>query len=713
MAALVCAAGLLSLRFDDDVVRTLRSSSVHYTDLIQYQADTGRDPNDTLVLVEAGSRIDAELLERARSLHVELALTEGVAGVFSAFSLREIGSLTGDTPPLVPDDLAGVDIAALLDRVRAHPLSLGRAVSADQTTMLLVLAADRQVAPRQRLAAVESTVAALEGPGLEITVIGLEKTRIELADALKRDQILLNGGGTLLSFLVALFFFRSLRYAAIAFAPGLVALLWLLGGAGLVGMPIGIVSSIVPLLVLMLSFTDSMHLVYALRAGLHDGLGRSAAISRSLRLVGPACALTSVTTALAFLTLSSSYGALTELALFGSAGVLLAYVAVIAVFPVAVRVLGPDRNDGTVLPDEIGSHAFDGLAGFVSRRPRAILIVSAAVVAFGLLGHLTTQAKFGTYDHLPDNSEIPRASLVAESKFGGVFNVWTGIDGDPQLLSTTPDGWQRLETMHATLEDINGEGTVFSPVALARALGRAGPLTNEDLARLPDNALDLFGGRTGLRTYVGVLVGDLDHDPAAGERFDRMVDAARLAGATSIAGTPVLARYDGRQMIATLNLSLLGAAFATIGCILIAFRTIRLMPALTLANVLPILLAGAGLHLYAEGGLNMTTAVCLTIAFGVAVDNSIHFLNRVNIEHGEGLSRRESVLGAIRHVGIVLFATSVILAAGVALTALSAFSNVRLFGLMFDIVLVVALVGSLVVLPAGMLAWHGWERDRR
>jgi len=116
--------------------------------------------------------------------------------------------------------------------------------------------------------------------------------------------------------------------------------------------------------------------------------------------------------------------------------------------------------------------------------------------------------------------------------------------------------------------------------------------------------------------------------------------------------------------------------------------------------MLPVLVVGATLHLLTGGLLTPPAVLSLTIAFGIAIDDTIHFLSRYYQAISTGQHRRSAATGALRSAGGVMVLTTALLCAGLAVTASSAFFPVRLFGAMLGLSLLAALLCDLILLPA-------------
>jgi hypothetical protein len=111
--------------------------------------------------------------------------------------------------------------------------------------------------------------------------------------------------------------------------------------------------------------------------------------------------------------------------------------------------------------------------------------------------------------------------------------------------------------------------------------------------------------------------------------------------------------------------------------------------------------------LFAAGaGFQFTSAIALTVAFGIAVDNTVHFVHRYRLER-QGLPAREAVGRTVQTVGPVLVAATAVLVLGLLVTQVSALPMVELFGRLCIVILCAALLATLLVMPALVLAAEG------
>jgi predicted RND superfamily exporter protein len=173
-----------------------------------------------------------------------------------------------------------------------------------------------------------------------------------------------------------------------------------------------------------------------------------------------------------------------------------------------------------------------------------------------------------------------------------------------------------------------------------------------------------------------------------------------------LTGAVVVTNAEASQTIANLNWSLATAVFGDIFLLVIAFRNIPIGIVSSLANTLPLFVTGALLYLTGHG-MQFTAVIALTVAFGIAVDDTIHYINRLLVLHGPEVPLRRRIVETSREVGPVLIGTTIVILAGLSTTFASGLPTITLFGVIAGITLIVAMTGDLIVMPALM---YGYAR---
>jgi predicted RND superfamily exporter protein len=714
LTVLLAAVSLPSLTFEADLQRGFSAGTADeqaYGALLRERSTRSRP---VMLLVEGDAPFTVQDLEQLNALMLDLSLTPGIAQVISPFSLRYPPGHATDPGGLVlraTDGQSGM--RALLDYT-AGIAGLSPMIADDLATMIatIVPAAGLSLGDmREVLADVEELIAPLEADRLQVSITGEDAIAFALTDALSQDLVVLNAVGSLAAFLIALVALRSVRWAIVAFLPAVLAAFAALALFAILGLSITVLSVVVPILVLVLALADGMHLATATRAHL-ETQDLQDALRSAIAQVAPANALTSITTAIGFAAIGvSSFAKLDELALSGSVSVLAAYwvvtAGVVTLLPL-VNVQLPGTTKRRPFPETTRQRPHptlpQALPRLVLRWPTVVLVLGAIVFGISAAASSRVEAWFPLYANLPDDSDVGRAHRLIEERFGGYLPLWFEFQAD-----SPEDAWPTTRDIAAAITEAAPRLTVLSEVTLAGWLGDASERPDSDfVAQLPSALVgDLYNPQRGIHRII-VLAPEPMHNRASRIEHDAMVEAARAAGAEHIFGFPAGLRNQGLSIVHQLGQSLLIACLVATLMVALAYRSPLLAPLLMLPNLLPLLVATALLHVFHQGFANPTAVLALTVAFGIAIDDSIHILNRYLVERSSGLDIDKALTKTIQRTGGVLLVTTLVICVGTASTFFSSFPNVRLFGVMLITIFTTALVADLLVLPA--LIKKGWWR---
>ena len=171
----------------------------------------------------------------------------------------------------------------------------------------------------------------------------------------------------------------------------------------------------------------------------------------------------------------------------------------------------------------------------------------------------------------------------------------------------------------------------------------------------------------------------------------------------SVTGLPAIAARNSAKLIGELNWGLVGDMFVIFIFLGIALRSVLSGVASILPSLFPIFATGALLHATGEG-LQFASIIAITVAFSLAIDSTIHFLNRFQLEEkrlGTGPdSAHRALMRTVHHIGPAVVLTTIVLALGLGVTMLSDLPSLRLFGRLAAITLFASLIGQLIILPA-------------
>ncbi|HKL40589.1 MAG TPA: MMPL family transporter, partial [Cryomorphaceae bacterium] len=283
-----------------------------------------------------------------------------------------------------------------------------------------------------------------------------------------------------------------------------------------------------------------------------------------------------------------------------------------------------------------------------------------------------------------------------------------------------PDYFQSLDKIHVFLKENYGAGAVVSPLSILKELNRSIHGGKNEYYRLPEKKSELkrlikdynrilnTGKISNLSTedgrYIRVLgrVGDFGakHFAEKNEEFTAFLEREGLTDQAEITvtGTGTLIDRTNQTLVESLSKGL-GAAFILISILMgLMFRSFRMVLIALAPNLLPLLavgavMAGAGIN------LNMSTGIIFTIAFGIAVDDTIHLLSRYKLELMKGKSPYLAMKNAYLYTGKALIITSIILFGGFIGLCFSSFQSTFFIGLFVNLTLGFALVFDFTLLP--------------
>ncbi|HCO56131.1 MAG TPA: hypothetical protein DIT93_14100 [Pelagibacterium sp.] len=701
----LCTFQLTKFNIDGDLLRLYRGSGIEYDRYMALNENFGTFENDVYLLVRSDNLTDPETLEDLRFLGFELELNEFAAGTMSPFSLRRPAE-GGTSVPAVPEGMeTRAQVAAALDDLRANDPLMSNLILADNAGMVMIMFPDPEISIERgdeaMIASMRELIAAYASEDIRIELTGPSIWKQEVLNASRFDQLMFMFAGVALGFFTAFLSFRTFWGALIAtFAP-VVTAFWVTGMTILVFGSFTFLTNIVSALVLVIAFAESMYFcLYWMRTG-NSGVDQRQALVETVRKVSPACALTTITTIIAFVSLTLAPGqGLREFAISGAMGMALAFLALVTFLPLslllAVRLGFKMRKTPAA--------ALTAPIPFVRRlaraAPRPAAIVAIIVVGLLLIPHFLLEARFRFQDFLPRGSDAIATSERIDAGVGGVAPVYIRIPLQGGLTEMTDGDFATVEKVHQIAENNFGAGKAISAASFRHYsdLGFSRERIFEAVGPFLRQRFVTDDGMQALLTAFSPTSENAQQTVALIESMRAELAAAGIEGA-EISGFRVLTAYASLDMIATLQISLVLAVFLSVVLIGIAFRSWKMALVAVIPNSLPVLLTE--LFLYLSGiHLQLTTVISLTIAFGIAVDDTIHFLAHYARARERGESIAHAVDTTLDRVGPALIATTLILIAGCAVVTVSVLPQVALFGLLTIITLLAALIGDLIVLPA-------------
>ena len=494
-----------------------------------------------------------------------------------------------------------------------------------------------------------------------------------------------------------------------------------MGFAGWLGTVFNPANSGVPLIVMAVAVAHSVHIVLTTLQRMSHGLDRNAAIAQSLRSNAYPVFLTTFTTAIGFLSLNASDSPpFHDLGNYVAFGVLCAFVYSMTLLPAMLSLLPlrapPVRPERPVF--------FDRFGAFVVEYRRFLLwfvVLLAVVLAMGIPRNELSDNWTRYFD---DRYEFRRHTDFVIENLTGLetleYSLNTGREGgitDPEYLQAV-DGfaeWYRgqPEVVHVQVfpdimkrlnKNMHGDDPAFYRLPDNPSLAAQYLLLYE--LSLPfgsdlNDRIDVAKSATRMTVVVRGSSAreqrELDARAQAWLR-DHAPDLTTAASGISM----VFAHLSKRNIDSMLCGTIM--AMALISLILIwVFKSVRLGLVSLIPNFLPAVMS-FGLWGYLVGRVGIASSVVTAVAFGIIVDDTIHFLTKYLKARREGLQAPEAVRSAFRTVGQALWTTTAILSAGFLVFASSGFEVSWALGLLVTITVIFALLTDFFLLSTLLIA---------
>ena len=718
--------GVGKLKVDDSLSQLFRSNTPQFH---QYEAVTRDFPSseyDVLVVLSGKDLLSRDNVEKLRNLVTDLQLIEGERSILSMFSAREPPKPGETIPPaLFPEPLPeGEAYDKLVDKVRANELINGKLIAQDGTLALVVLALNPEVASSAKsgkiVAEIRDTMRQdLAGSDLRAELAGVPVMQLEIHDSVQRDRVIYNLIGFIAGCLIAILFFRRVSFMLVAAAPPLVAILIAIGALGWLDFRLNIFLNVMTPLIMVISFSDSMQLTFAIRDRLVAGQGKAQAIRGALAVVGPACVLTHTTTMVSFVALLFSDSDLIRT--FGEAGLIttgIALVTVLVLLPLlAVTLVRSEvKLAQSTARSDTAINLLRGFCRWIAERmvshPGLYSLISIVVCVALSLIYLNLQPRYRLADQVPNNEQAVTANGTLDRKLTGANPIDVLIEFPKGTDLYAPATLDTIEAVQRTTSSEPGIGNVFSLQTLrdwlSQKLGESDVATlKKYVGYLPEPLIRRFVSADHQSVVVSGRIPDKDASallPVV-DKLDARLDSVRTAhpGYTiAVTGLAVIAARNSASMIERLSRGLTIEIVFVAAFIGLAFRSWKVMLLAIMPGIFPIIASGALLYAMGEG-LQFASVVALTVSFGLGLSATIHFLNRLRLEERPGENAAMSVERATILVGPALILTSVVLACGLAVTAFSNLPMLRLFGWLSAFAMIAALVADLLILrPTAM-----------
>jgi len=528
--------------------------------------------------------------------------------------------------------------------------------------------------------------------------------------------------------LIFFFFFRSFRAMLISLGVVSIAVMWVFGFLGFFDYEITILTGLIPPLVIVIGIPNCVFLINKYQQEISKHGNQAKSLVRVIGNVGNVTLLTNLTTAIGFATFI-----FTESTLLKQFGII-ASINVLSIFFISLLFI-PIVYSYLPIPKEkhlrhLHRNWIGGLIKFIENTVKhhriAVFVVAIGLLVASIIGIYKIKVSGSLIEDMPKSAAFFDDISFFEKNYGGIMPLEITIDTKQKNGVTKLANLKRIDELCSHIEEIPEISKPLSIVNLVKYVKQAYYNGNPKYYSLPTSQEQTF-----ILSYIKNSKGKANMLSAY---VDSLGQTARITTFMKDIGTEKMQHIEeniygkaqklfpsdkyevkitgkaylftkGTSYLATNLIGSLALAIFLIAVIMAyMFRSFKMIIISLIPNLLPLLIT-AGLMGYFGIPLKPSTILVFSIAFGISVDDTIHFLAKYRLELvARNWKISKSVYGALRETGISMFYTSVVLLSGFSVFLLSSFGGTKALGGLISTTLLFAMMTNLILLPSLLLA---------
>jgi len=627
-----------------------------------------------------------------------------------------------------------VELDSLCKRVKNLPFYKGLLYNPENQATILAVTLDKNKVNSKKRFELFSDIEALvtdyeNDSGVDVHYSGLPFIRTKMSKIIKDELLMFTGVTIIIASLLLLLFFRSFKALFYPLIVMLVAVVWVLGFLQTLGFEITILTGILPPLIIVLTVENNIFLLNKYHSEYRSHKQRVKALARMIQRVGVAMFLTNLTTAIGFAAfIITRNRLLVEFGVIASLSIMMVFVLSITLIPIFFSFGSDPKSRHLKHLDRKGlSKIIDFTENIVLNKRTYIYIVTSIIIIIGFIGMSLLETTGNVVDDIPQDGEIYEDLVFLETEFNGILPFEIMIDTKKPrgvLKASTLKRLDRLQDTLATYKEFSKSISVADVVKIAKQAYYNGDpakysLLNsrekafvmsylpKDMGQNKRTLLNSFVDSNMQITRISVQMANISSPEIDALKADLEPKINAIFSPKKydvlLTGTSVVFLEGTKFLVNNLLLSLF-LAVMVIGAIMWAlFNSFRMAAIALIPNLIPQVLTAALMGYYGIP-LKPSTILIFSIALGISVDNTIHFLSRYRMElkhHSNNI--KLAVINAFHETANSMIYSSVVLFLGFSVFMLSSFGGTQSLGKLISFTLVAAMLSNLVLLPSLIL----------
>jgi predicted RND superfamily exporter protein len=572
-------------------------------------------------------------------------------------------------------------------------------------------------------------VAAYESAtGNDVRISGMPYIRTINAATILNEIGLFVVVATLVTTLIFFFFFRSYRATMISMVVVIVGVMWAFGVLGLLGYEITVLTALIPPIVIVIGVPNCVFLINKYQQEIKKHGNQARSLQRVISKIGNATLMTNMTTALGFATfMLTNSKLLKEFGLVASINIMLIFVLSLLIIPIMYSYMAiPKKKHLAHLSRKWMTGFVDWMERMVRHQRVGVYFVSVIALMLSVVGMYQIKLSGTIIDDLPRSAPFFEDIRFFEDQFNGVMPIEIMIDTERKNGATRLSTLNRLEKLDVFIDEIPELSQSVSVLNVAKYFKQTYYNSNPDYFQLPTRQENSFIG-----SFVKNMSGEAS---LSGSLIDSTGQYIRVSTMLKDVPTPRMEAIEAGLVSQTAKLfpeenfevTLTGKALGylkgtrflvrnlvvslSLAILLIAlfmaytFRSFRMILISLIPNIIPLILT-AGMMGFLGIPIKPSTILVFSVAFGISVDDTIHFLVKYRQELQANKWRiKKSVYAALRETGVSMFYTSIVLFFGFSVFMISSYGGTVALGGLVSATLLFAMLANLILLPSLLLS---------
>ncbi|MCB0698330.1 MAG: MMPL family transporter [Chitinophagales bacterium] len=730
----------LSYKYGDAIPR----DNPKYLEYQKFREKFGEDGNLMVVGIQTDKFFEKEFFEQYAQLAKDLAQIDAVENVLSVPTAINIvkDTVSGklNTVNLI-DQVGTSDMDSFKTAFFNLPFYRGLLYNKGTNSYLMGLSIDKEVLNSKKRDKVNEEIVALVDKfaadnDVQVYKSGLPYIRASVMKMIKDEMRLFLILSFLLTATILALFFRSFMAVVTSMIIVAIGVIWSLGTMALLGYEITVLTGLIPSLVVVIGIPNCIYFLNKYHTEFNKSRNKPKALLRMVDKMGIVTLFTNMTTAIGF-----GVFAFTESALLKSFGIVAA-LNIVALFIISLIFIpalysflpAPKGRHVNYLQNKFVNKILTFFTDWVFSHRPWIYVASAAVVAGSVWGMYRLQSVGYIVDDLPEDNSVYTDMKFFEQNFNGVMPLEIVVDARKRNAVTTLGTMQKIDRLNREMKqypDVGSSLSYIEAVKFARQAYYMGDSSSFGVPNMFDAAfiqpyLRMKGANEGEEgnMFSKVVSSFVDSNKQEArisfnikdigtKRLPPLLDSIRPKVAeifdssrydVTFTGVSVIYLEGSKFIIKSLRNSILLAFVMIFGCMVVLFRSWRILLISIVINIIPLIIT-AGIMGWSGIVIKPSTVLVFSVALGITVDVTIRFL----VNFRQELERNDDDIASTVHktihdTGLSIIYTSLILIAGFGVFILSKFDGTKSLGLLTSMTLFIAMITNLILQPA-LLLW--------